>query len=785
MKLKSLKIFHCFIVLFFISLNLFADKIQVTSTTVGTALSTASPGDTIIFANGTYTNQILNLSNSGTSVNPILFKAETLGGVVFNGPLSRIIITGDYWIIDGFKWDNVQPNSSDIVIYFNGANNNIFRNNTISNSGRITAGSKTGLIRLMKSSQNNILEYNRLDNLINVGIQVWAWDGDNLNTGNIIRHNYFTNHSSYEFIQLGQGGTSAFVDQHSVVESNLFENFNMKDPELISSKTSFNIIRHNTFRNCLSMVVLRTGQNSVVDGNWFFNSRGIRVHDKNHIIINNYIEGIPEISTTTDTEGIVLYCGNMVRPNTNGTHYPADSVLVANNTIRNHKNVHLLIGRNGSSWSEKPNAVTIKNNLVTNNVGTAIQNEASTNAIWIQNMVYPTGTGIAGNVGNVLITDPQLSLSGEIYKLQSGSTAIDNAAIEELVTNDIDGQPRGTSLDIGADEYSGANITYGPLDGTKVGPGIVQELKKYSLSTSVIGVGSIILDPSGGIYNASSVVTITATPGAGYQFNSWSGGVNGNTNSLSVTMNENKSITANFTPVSPILKIDTVWATADDGNVAANTLDNNLTTRWSAKDGPHSITFKLHSICNVDYLMIAWFSGNIRSSYFDIAVSKDGETWTTVLTGTSNGTTLQPEFVDIPDTPVRYVRYIGNGNSSNSWNSIAEFKIHGTIEIETAVEVLNKYSEETKLFQNYPNPFNTGTSIQFYLPTDGNVRLDIYNINDIKVVTLVNQYLQSGKHEIMWNAKEKGNRTIVPGVYFYQLNTPYCNQTKKMYYVEK
>ncbi|NWG32797.1 MAG: hypothetical protein HXY42_00005 [Chloroflexi bacterium] len=54
-----------------------------------------------------------------------------------------------------------------------------------------------------------------------------------------------------------------------------------------------------------------------------------------------------------------------------------------------------------------------------------------------------------------------------------------------------------------------------------------------------------------GGYTAGSVIQLTAVPNTGYLFNNWSGDASGTTNPVSVTMNGNKSVTANFkaTPV--------------------------------------------------------------------------------------------------------------------------------------------------------------------------------------------------------------------------------------------
>ena len=72
---------------------------------------------------------------------------------------------------------------------------------------------------------------------------------------------------------------------------------------------------------------------------------------------------------------------------------------------------------------------------------------------------------------------------------------------------------------------------------------------QYVLTASVSpsAGGSIT---GGGTYNSGTTVTVTATPNAGYQFDSWSGDCTG-TGTCSVVMNGNKSVTATFTAIPP------------------------------------------------------------------------------------------------------------------------------------------------------------------------------------------------------------------------------------------
>jgi hypothetical protein len=72
---------------------------------------------------------------------------------------------------------------------------------------------------------------------------------------------------------------------------------------------------------------------------------------------------------------------------------------------------------------------------------------------------------------------------------------------------------------------------------------------------------------------------------------------------------------------------------------------------------------------------------------------------------------------------------------------------------------------EYLLFQNYPNPFNPGTTIQFDLPEDGLVTLEVYDILGQRVVQLINTEMPLGRHEAYFN----GN-IFASGVYIYVLN---------------
>ncbi|MGF1671878.1 MAG: T9SS type A sorting domain-containing protein, partial [Balneolaceae bacterium] len=80
-----------------------------------------------------------------------------------------------------------------------------------------------------------------------------------------------------------------------------------------------------------------------------------------------------------------------------------------------------------------------------------------------------------------------------------------------------------------------------------------------------------------------------------------------------------------------------------------------------------------------------------------------------------------------------------------------------------------------ELFQNYPNPFNPTTVIQFNLPQQDNVSLEIFNSIGQSVARLVNGPRQAGIHQVQFNASG-----LSSGVYFYRLKTNNFAETKKL-----
>jgi Bacterial Ig-like domain/Secretion system C-terminal sorting domain len=67
------------------------------------------------------------------------------------------------------------------------------------------------------------------------------------------------------------------------------------------------------------------------------------------------------------------------------------------------------------------------------------------------------------------------------------------------------------------------------------------------------------------------------------------------------------------------------------------------------------------------------------------------------------------------------------------------------------------------LGQNYPNPFNPSTTINFSIPMQSRVTIDVFNVIGQKVATLVNDVRAAGSHQAVWKAQ------VPSGLYFYRM----------------
>jgi hypothetical protein len=97
----------------------------------------------------------------------------------------------------------------------------------------------------------------------------------------------------------------------------------------------------------------------------------------------------------------------------------------------------------------------------------------------------------------------------------------------------------------------------------------------------------------------------------------------------------------------------------------------------------------------------------------------------------------------------------------------------------TGVDDERELPTEFAVDQNYPNPFNPSTLIEYALPRDAFVRLEVFGVLGQQITTLVQEERSAGYHAVRFNAGG-----LPSGVYYYRIVAGDFVQVKRMLLVK-
>jgi hypothetical protein len=84
------------------------------------------------------------------------------------------------------------------------------------------------------------------------------------------------------------------------------------------------------------------------------------------------------------------------------------------------------------------------------------------------------------------------------------------------------------------------------------------------------------------------------------------------------------------------------------------------------------------------------------------------------------------------------------------------------------------------LYETSPNPFSAHTVIRYALPTQANVKINIYDATGRKVKALVNGTVGAGYHNVNWDARDDWGRRVSSGTYFVKFDAEDHTDTRKL-----
>ena len=332
------------------------------------AVPRLQPGDTLVLAAGPWRDAQLVFSGAGTAAKPIVLRAERPGAVQLQGQ-SSLRLNGQYLVVSGLDFRNGYAPKGGIIEFRDGSNG-------LASHCRVTNCVLDNFNRPSSDKDDKWVhfygQYNRLDHNYIAGkktsgvtIVVELPTPESRENHHQIDHNYFgprprLGSNGGETIRIGLGETSLSASR-TVVEDNYFYHCN-GETEIISIKSGENVVRRNLFDECEGSVVLRHGNNNLVEGNYFLGhgkeqTGGVRVINAGHRVVGNYFADL----TGHDFRGALVIMNGI--PNSPLNRYAqARDVLIENNTFVNCESVELCAGKS-AELSLPPAGITLKGNI--------------------------------------------------------------------------------------------------------------------------------------------------------------------------------------------------------------------------------------------------------------------------------------------------------------------------------------------------------------------------------------------------------------------------------------
>lgn len=304
---------------------------------------------------------------------------------------------------------------------------------------------------------------------------------------------------------------------------------------------------------------------------------------------------------------------------------------------------------------------------------------------------------------------------------------------------------------------------------------IIGQNASYSLTTKVIGSGSVSKSPDSDSYKSGVEVTLTASPAEGWEFSGWSGALSGTEKSVKITINSDISAVAHFTPSVPsgTKKLAIISATAgaeQTGNPKENSFDGNTATRWANDNTIENawITFDLGSTKAINALRIMAQNGVSRT--YELKIEVGDEQMVQVWSGT---TMLNPSLQTIITTEKtgRYVKISASGVNSdnNNWLSIIEAEVWGkdaAVNTGTVPGKIEKWSFDIN-----------GSGLIVRSPGKEKIDIKLYNAQGRIVSDFYSGNLPHGIHRIAIN-----NR-LPAGFYVMTIRIPDRNEVIKSQFI--
>lgn len=440
------------------------------------AVDAAQPGDEIILVDSTTTYS--NGSNhtvsnrAGTTTNPIVVRAQTVGGVTIGGSGGIVFSNCDNFVWHGFR----HRHGSDIEVV-NGCSGFRFARNDVQLADPSSTSSSINWFQYEGCIKGRI-DHNWFHDKNTIGGFVSVSFSSDVALGNetVWEYNRYQNqvnstNDSGEAVRMGSS-TNSKRFYRQMWRYNYFDN-NPGDAEVITNKSCGNTYYNNSFINNNSSLVFRHGHTCKALGNYFQGNGGLRVYGANNIVANNHftlnsVSGV-RCSLVIGNGDVVTPPGSEGEGTSHAKYEQVSNLICVLNTIENGTGTSSpLVHWGFGSRTYKPIGSTFRGNIVKASSGELFSFRDGATAgdnTFSDNVFHVTGSATYGDLTSTQATrvDPGLTRGTDgIYRIAGTSSAAygkfaSTTPFSTTTTVDIDGQQRTGRTDCGCDQYYDLN----------------------------------------------------------------------------------------------------------------------------------------------------------------------------------------------------------------------------------------------------------------------------------------------------------------------------------------
>lgn len=333
--------------------------------------SSSLPGDTLVIKSGTYNDISLDVYAKGTIDEPIYIFAEQAGELILTGN-SSVHLSGENYVISGVHFTNGFSEQGAIVTFRSADGDSLAKGvrmsqcaiSKYSNPDRIASDHWVEIF-----GRENRFDHNYIGTKYNLGATMVMRLADSISTDNhnSVDSNYFApkprlGSNGGETLRIGSSAHSLKKGGASVV-GNYFDRCS-GEVEVLSIKSSDNIVSDNVFFECSGVLALRHGnRNEILRNKFFGNDKsetgGLRIINAGHTVRDNYFQGV-----TGRRFFAALAVMNGVPNSAINRYHQVSDVEISNNTWVNCENISFGVGTDNERTATPKSSSFVGNKIL-------------------------------------------------------------------------------------------------------------------------------------------------------------------------------------------------------------------------------------------------------------------------------------------------------------------------------------------------------------------------------------------------------------------------------------